>query len=656
MNTPNKLFVAIAVSKPGGQLEPLPGVVVSARKMVDWASINGYRTLCIDDSNGEVVSVELLRERLRDAIESIRSTTELSRLIIYFAGHGAAHSVGDYYWILTEWERRATEAIKVSALQRMLEYYGPKQVTIIGDACQEFSSRFIDVIGSAVLDRPDETPQFYELDQFFAVDVGKQAFMVRETADSEAFCIFTKVILKALRGSAEINAFETREDWLLVTSQSLARHLQNAVEVEAGKYGVRMIPRSRPGYFTDCIYARFQFYKEPVTKEMGYRGKDVRYLDKEFGNVGGKVLNAAGEVGNEIGEVEVSYGSYEFSADVEMPGLDSLNSISSALDSLDSISFDYAQTGQDYVGRREWRYSEDSFEFRNEVFLLDPHVGTGIRIIGASVSKLESSNGELVFLSRSPMTCELVLFDVPSQAWSDVLITLEDGNTCTACVVSGFVSTVYFASDFASPILLHHPSDDPPENEYRFAEFLARLRSGLLSEDEIIDTAAYLREGKHRVITLGCIAAQFYDAIRDVDSLRQMASFYAQHGQPLPLDVVLFGGGTISEESGRLYATVPAVDKRSPRTPDERRRRFTYKHTPGFDRYPIAGRIPWMRQAWSAIETAVCEDSARSWRDRALGVIEFLQPGEFTMVRPEGYSALSELAGTASPSLSFVGA
>jgi len=584
--------------------------------MAAWARINGYLTLRIDDGYGDVVSVDLLRQRVTEAIESIRSQTELSRIIIYFAGHGAAHSVGDYYWMLTDWEARATEAIKVSALQRMLEYYGPKQVTIIGDACQEFSSRFIDVIGSAVLDRPDENPTFYELDQFFAVDVGKKAFMVKETIDSDAFCIFSQVILGALLGNAADSAFETLGGERFVTSQSLARHLQDAVAIEAGKYGVRMIPRSRPGYFTDCIYARIGPHKSQGRMEYVAR------------------------------ELDISYNSYDFSPVFQNP----------VADSFDSIASDYVEAGQDYVDFRESRCAEVDSDFRCAIGHPGPYVDTGIRIIGMGVREVNSSNGDLFLLPDSPTTYRMVLHDVHNRAWGDVLVTLESGDTCTACVVNGFVSTVYFPKDFASPILLHHPSDDLPEDEYRFAEFLARLRSGLLRDDEIVDTAAYLREGKHRVITLGCIAAQYYDAIRDVDSLRQMASFYAQHGQPIPLDIVLFGGGTISEENGSLYATVPAVDRRSPRTPDERRRRFTFERTPGFDRYPIAGRIPWMRQAWSAIETAVCEDSARSWRDRALGVIEFLEPGDFTIVRSEGYSALSELAGTASPSLSFVGA
>jgi hypothetical protein len=154
-----------------------------------------------------------------------------------------------------------------------------------------------------------------------------------------------------------------------------------------------------------------------------------------------------------------------------------------------------------------------------------------------------------------------------------------------------------------------------------------------------------MRVGKNRIITLGCFAAQFYDAIRDVDSLRSMAAYYATNLQPVPLDIILYGGGTISEIDGRLYADIPAFAARRPRTSEEKEHPFTYKPTPGVSRHPIAGRIPWMRQAWGAVATARCDASAEAWRRQALAVMDYLAPGIFTIVQPAGRRALAKLAG-----------
>ncbi|MBY3544793.1 hypothetical protein HFN69_21990 [Rhizobium laguerreae] len=128
--------------------------------------------------------------------------------------------------MLSNWNKRPTEAVKISSLQRVLEYYGPEQVTIIGDACQEFSARFMDVIGSAILDKTEEHRRDFELDRFFSVDAGSQAFMIKAKGEKEAFCLFTEVMLDAaLEGDAPEKYFETIDGSRHITSQTLARYL-----------------------------------------------------------------------------------------------------------------------------------------------------------------------------------------------------------------------------------------------------------------------------------------------------------------------------------------------------------------------------------------------------------------------------------------------
>lgn len=609
----NRIFISIAVSKPLGGLDELPGAITAAERMAAWAEAQGYATLLFHDGALPEITIDILRDGITAAIRDVTNQTELERLVIFFAGHGAALGVGDQFWILTNWQKRWSEAIKVSALQRMLEYYGPKQVSIIGDACQEFSSMFVDLVGSSVLDRPEEEQHPYELDQFFAVDVGKQAFMIKAKGDQKDFCLFTEVLLDALEGDAQDTYFEEIGADKFVTSQSLARYLDNNVAREAGKYGVRMIPRPNPGFYTDRTYLSIPG-PPPQARASGI------YRPKDAGTSPAEPMAKAEPRSRSVGKARLVKPKFPKAA---------LDGQTQALDKVREAS---REAFVDEVSNATVR---DHFE-----------TGCGICVSGADVADVEASFGEVSRLDEQPnwFRIKLETGDADSFGWSDTLVTLADGRIVSVCAVSGFVAALHII-DAASLSLFHRPIG-ADEYEGRTAiDLLAQAHAGLLSRQAIIDMAAMLRYGKHRIITLGCIAAQFYDAIRDIDSLRSIAAFYAMNHQPVPLDIILYGGGTISEDGGRLYADIPAVAAREPRTPEEREQCFTYDQTPGFKRHPIAGRIPWMRQAWGAVATASCDASGVAWRGQALAAMDYLAPGIFTIALPAGRKALIKLAG-----------
>jgi hypothetical protein len=270
--------------------------------------------------------------------------------------------------------------------------------------------------------------------------------------------------------------------------------------------------------------------------------------------------------------------------------------------------------------------------------------GCGICISGAAIVPVEASHARLSRVATQPNWIRVHLpQDDLQSAWTDTLVTLRDGQIVPICAIWGFISALHVGEGL-SLTLLHRPFDMQSHQAFLAIDLLARLHTGDLSREDIIDAAARLRDEKHEVITIGCIVAQFYDVIRDVDSLRNMAYFYAARGQPIPLDIILYGGGTLSEENGRLYATIKAVQLRQARSEGERIRPFTSAATPEVWRYPVAGRIPWMRQAWGALATVGCDASAASWRKDALAAMDFLGPGLFSSIRPAGRCAIARLA------------
>jgi hypothetical protein len=616
----DRIFVSIAVSRPDGDLDELPGAINASERMADWADQNQYISLIINDKIYPEVTVDLLRAEVSRAINEVTKSRALRRVIFFFAGHGAALGIDDQNWMLSNWNKRPNEAIKVSSLQRMLEYYGPEQVTIIGDACQEFSARFIEVVGSPILDKTDEARRDFELDRFFPVDAGSQAFMIKAAGENKAFCLFTEVMLDALEGDAPAKYFEAINGGRHVTSQTLAQYLKDNLSAEAGKHGVRMDPRPRPGFYTDRIY-----YSKPspplVPQEGPLRSTSLR-----------PGMPRSPRTREPIGEESAKpvQRKQRSVAKVKLAAIKSGPATAKKLAALLDAQRSRAESAYSAAADGDVR---NHFE-----------TGCGICFTGAAVDIVQASRGSLSQVGLPLNWYRLDLSnDHDPYLWSDVVVDLPGGGVASACVIQNFITAMH-AFDGGGINVLHRPLYASADEGHDIIALLGKMQAGSLSETEIVDAAAFLRWEKHRVITMGAIVAQFYDSIRDTASLCSIAAFYAQKNQPIPLDVVLFGGGRLFARPEGLYADVPATLSREPRSPVERDRQYTFAATPAVAQHPVAGRVPWMRQAWGAIETADCDESAEDWRKLALAALPHIGVGPFTLAKPEGRDAILALA------------
>ena len=624
----DRIFVSIAVSKPDGGLKALPGAIKASERMAAWAEAHGYIPLLINDKLFPEVTTELLRRKISEAIEDVTNRAVLRRIVIFFAGHGAATGIDDQTWMLSNWDKRWIEAVRLSSLQRVLEYYGPEQVTIIGDACQEYSARFIDVIGNAILDTTDEHPRNFELDRFFPVDAGSQAFMIKGKGDEEDFCLFTEVMLDALEGDAPADYFEEIDGGRHVTSQTLAKYLEDNLAAEAGKYGVRMDPRPRPGFYTDRVY-----YSAPEPGGPAWFGPPPAE------ETAGDKSEPFGAPGPEASPRRRSVPKVTLTA-------------SARRDFADIFAAALKETRRKEELEEKRRQEEEAYSAAASEEVRDHfETGCGICITGAGVGNVSASRGTLSQVNLPPNWFRLELSDERDPLlWADVLVELADESVASACVVQNFITAMHVFETGGTNVL-HRANAETrgrygnPEQGKQIIALLGRLHAGSLTEGEIVDAAATMRWFKHDVITVGAVVAQFYDSIRDTESLRSIAAFYAQNKQPIPLDIVLFGAGRLFARDDLLYADIPATPEREPRSEVERERHYTYGAMPEVIQHPVAGRVPWMRQAWSAIETADCDESAEEWRDLALSALLHLGAGQYSQVRREGRDALFALSG-----------
>lgn len=609
----NRIFVSVAVSNPDGGLGALPGVIKASERMAAWAKAHQYIPLLINDNIFPEVTIELLRTEISKVIQEVTNRATLRRIVIFFAGHGASFGIDDQSWMLSNWDKRPTEAVKVSSLQRMLEYYGPEQVTIIGDACQEFSAKFIAVVGSPVLDKPTEDRRDYELDRFFPVDAGSQAFMIKATGEEQAFCLFTEVMLDILEGDAPEKYFETIGGSLHVTSQTLAMYLKDNLAIEAGKYGVSMNPRPRPGFYTDRIYYSLPKRNMPaISKPPRARGSGGDRMISPLDSVDGR-----------------------------SPFRRSVPRLALTARSNQAHAGEFAKALKEPHLENELQYADVAYAEMRDHFETE----CGVCFSGAEVKKVHASRGLLSqeFLPPNWYRLELSNNHDPL-LWADVVVEHADGNFSSACIVQNFITAIHVFEQ-GSTNVLHRKLLASVEEGRDIIALLIKMHAGLLSEREIVDSAAFLRWRKHEVITVGVVASQFYDSIRDTENLRSIAAFYAKNNQPIPLDIVLFGGGRLFFRDGSLYANVPATSSRKPRSEVERERRYTFSATKEVVEHPVAGRVPWMSQAWGAIETADCHESAEEWRALAMRVLPHLAAGPFTVVKREGRDTLRALAG-----------
>ena len=138
-------MIIIAVSKYEGDLDDLPGTLVSAQRMRDWAEGAGphqnYNVLEVSDRDGKQVTID----RVRHEVNQFLSANIIDRLVVYFAGHGIVGNLASQYWLLSKAVSDNGEGINVERFRSNLEYANiggnnrqlrAGQLILICDACR----------------------------------------------------------------------------------------------------------------------------------------------------------------------------------------------------------------------------------------------------------------------------------------------------------------------------------------------------------------------------------------------------------------------------------------------------------------------------------------------------------------------------------------
>jgi hypothetical protein len=179
------------------------------------------------------------------------------------------------------------------------------------------------------------------------------------------------------------------------------------------------------------------------------------------------------------------------------------------------------------------------------------------------------------------------------------LIEFENGNWGGAAALPKHVAMFTVEGEEVVSVI-YSPVRGAPVRETEVA--VAQLRAGVLSAQAGYDLAARLRDAKERDPVRGVIAAYIYDALGDRDSVRRIAWHLRKARVPVPYDVALLGRLTATKSrAGPVEVEIPETPPRTPRSPEENNRSWTFDATPAARAF-VAGAFPWLRQGWSLLD------------------------------------------------------
>jgi hypothetical protein len=591
----NKVCIAIAVSRPEG-LDEVPGAILSAKRVIEWAEAQGFDTELVTDKAEPVTCA-----RLREVFVRKLGQGGQQRLIVSFAGHGLIRGGAEEYWLLSNWQHEATEAVNYLKLRDRLGTYLPKQLAVISDACRSLpnpQAKWVE--GNGVVPVKDYVEKPVQVVHLAGTRAAQPSFATPIGAE-EAYCFFTQVLVNALWGDPS-DAVEVHPTLgRVVTNDRLLRTVVEELPKLAGRYNRTQTPDLQGGWWSPenvwSVLGKFgpvgfpAFVVPPAPGPPQPLGPSCDEVAKERASAFHKALQGEQQathfktrtgiviVGDSTTQVVLGP-NFEATRDDGGPEWFRVTpggvQAATVLVQLSDRSWVAAAVYRDFIGTFSIRRNEDE--------------GGHPAYQGADSYVLRPSGG-------LPSIAELAI----SQA-----------ATGGALSDPSFIKKISLESRY-SPVEPNDASSDP------------------------YDLAAVLRDYKHTDPVLGAMAAYAYARAGAVEEIRRLTYFYAQHDQPAPFDAVLLARVPIKRDGLGYLAQIPAVAGREPRSDIEKSRGFTYRATPAGSVW-VAGSFPWLRQGWALLE----DDFRPEFRKLARFATQ-LRPSVFTTFTPDAGEEIAKL-------------
>jgi hypothetical protein len=458
----------------------------------------------------------------------------------------------------------------------MLATYGPKQISIISDACR--SGLVVQGLASSVVDAYEGQVAVVQKDRFFSSQDGQQSFAIPAKEGKPAYCVFSSVLMRALSDPPDPEALDVvylQTGRKIVSSQSLADYLDSKVPDAALGVGNWQVPQCDPGFrpeINDYVQFGAVTPAKHVAREAAvetqranaqnvrinssrseWRGPYVESLQRYMGPVLGTLLRRGGP----------------------SPLLLSSNSGAPHVEARGSPGYDSLMTpeGQQSVAAsRQW----------NVMALLDKPFA-------------DSGRSGVAVVTMSDLFAAIPLH---RRLW------------CTAVIEKG--QTPY-GTEGGVELLAWGERYPSPTPRLSAAEALKGLSAGTLNAEDTAVLAEDMRYAKHADPMYGIVAAYLYNAIGDVSNMKRMCYYYKGHDQDVPFDIAMLARLELKRRpDGGFYVNVPKVAA----VPKSERRRgapnFVWEKTPAAT-VGVAGVTPLLRAGWQHIQASPHAVHKKCW-------------------------------------------
>jgi len=574
-------MIIIAVSKYAPPYTHLPGTLTSAKRLANWARSpaigRNYSVLEITDENNCDVTVE----RLKIEISGFLASTQLDRLVVYFAGHGLVRSAFDQYWLLTNAGQDTVEGVNLNAFKQGLQRQGigiahptlrRGQLSFIVDACRNTNEQAINFVGHPIITSGGQLNPM-QVDLFFASAIGEVAYHVREQGTNLPYCLFSQTLTEALEGNVPA-VIETQHHQYspAILNNLLADYLEVEVPLRAARNNVKMEPDMQPAIRPAHNYYDLLSNSRPLSPSQ--------HEDDDDPNSSGPKRDSSVDSYS----TEDRFSSSEFETipeTVEMGPADEELSVRT-------------QWFRGLIEKTEERYLQPGYRQQigyhtRPIALIEGRPELRLNAgVNATVQYNEYSD-ITTYVPNSHRDANFPIFvKQPNGDW--LLIPLFDYTVS--------VSLLALPGD----VLLHseYPNEFSKLRNWDIS-LSATATSTTLAPLRVADASSIARDLRHQKTLKpnnGNLAGYLYDFVGDLDNVRRTAHFMAR--KSLPFDLALLASERLiwrRNELGnwQVFADLPSVevDATSNKRPDFTTRSFKEKK-----QVPVAGILPAFRQGF----------------------------------------------------------
>lgn len=598
---PRRLFLGIAVGYPDG-LDPLPGVHAALDAMTALARAHGDDCLCVDDRTVDADGARTLvsSDSIRNAFEPylIQHRSQIDRVTVYFAGHGYLVS-GEPVWVLSRGQTLSHHRIAVHAFRAALETYGPRQISLISDACKT-TTHFETRAEAGLRESGSEPNPDLELDTIFATQNGRAAY-AKDMGDTLLFSTVFRRFLDAEfpeavdevndgkvtsrtiklrfrpvfeRELASMKVFKSQKpsihagfqhplnDYATPPQPSAPETAQPPEDADlAPKHGVRInrdfIIHDMQDRFLDrpsSPYERAPSRKRKVKKRPAKAEPEVRPskarsgLDRTFPQrLGDAARTRAGQAAGDAWDTLDFLGENWDVAVVSDRALEPPRfTIRPLFEQRQDVAW---RTDQSMHAHDNQSVRLATFNTFAQIPLLELGIGDGPDALTLWLPRYDSLRLQIT-LGKQPGA---PLSQAPQSPWT----------------ISDLSWRSWFSDRF---------------DDVKPWRILTAFLANKLQTDDVGRLADRLRIGKHVDPMRGVICAYLYDRIGALSSITDTAAFYPRYGQAIPFDIALLARAPLHwrRESGWM-TTLPQHEDTL---------------------LPIGGLAPWLSAGWARLSAS----------------------------------------------------